>query len=201
MSTYKLHYFDSPGYGEPIRIIFAQAGVKFEDVRYSREQWSNEKQKMPFGRMPVLEVDGIKIAGSLNILRYLGVKFGMAGKDEVANGVLGGASDNIHDIGNIFMKMYAAPNDEERGKIAQEFKEKSGPPMLKTLQKHVKNGHINGSETLSWVDIQCYYFLDNLSQHLKINIGDYPELQKLYDNVASQPNIKNWLENRPKTEH
>lgn len=38
----------------------------------------------------------------------------MAGKDEVANGVLGGASDNIHDIGNIFMKMYAAPNDEER---------------------------------------------------------------------------------------
>ena len=47
-------------------------------------------------------------------------------------------------------------------------------------------------QTLSWVDIQCYYLLDNLNRHLGINIGDYPELQKLYDNVASQPNIKNW---------
>ena len=31
---------------------------------------------MPFGRAPVLEVDGTKIAGSLNILRFLGRKFG-----------------------------------------------------------------------------------------------------------------------------
>ena len=32
--------------------------------------------EMPFGRAPVLEVDGTKIAGSLNILRYLGITFG-----------------------------------------------------------------------------------------------------------------------------
>ena len=31
---------------------------------------------MPFGRAPVLEVDGTKIAGSINILRFLGRKFG-----------------------------------------------------------------------------------------------------------------------------
>ena len=38
----------------------------------------------------------------------------MAGKDDVANAVLGGASDNISDIGNVLFKMYTAPNDEER---------------------------------------------------------------------------------------
>ena len=30
--------------------------------------------------------------------------------------------------------------------MVQEFKEKTGPNMFGTLQKHVKNGHINGSE-------------------------------------------------------
>ena len=31
---------------------------------------------MPFGYVPVVEVDGMMIAGSINILRYLGAKFG-----------------------------------------------------------------------------------------------------------------------------
>ena len=30
----------------------------------------------PFGRAPVLEVDGTKIAGSINILKFLGKRFG-----------------------------------------------------------------------------------------------------------------------------
>ena len=93
MSTYKLIYNNSRGRVEPIRIIFAQAGVKYEDIRFDHDQWVNECKKrklnisellthlnvyteMPFGRAPSLEVDGTMITGSLNILRYLGMKFG-----------------------------------------------------------------------------------------------------------------------------
>ena len=42
MSTYKLHYFNARGGAEAIRIIFAQAGVKYEDVRFEGEQWAKE---------------------------------------------------------------------------------------------------------------------------------------------------------------
>ena len=37
--SYKLYYFDARGRGEPIRIILAQAGVKYEDIRFSKEDW------------------------------------------------------------------------------------------------------------------------------------------------------------------
>ena len=42
MSAYKLFYFNSRGRGEPVRIILAQAGVKYEDVRFEGEQWAKE---------------------------------------------------------------------------------------------------------------------------------------------------------------
>ena len=45
MSTYKLYYFDSRGTGEPARLIFAQAGVKYEDIRITHEEWGTSDHK------------------------------------------------------------------------------------------------------------------------------------------------------------
>ena len=35
----KLTYFDVYGKGEPLRMLFAKAGVAFEDERISFEKW------------------------------------------------------------------------------------------------------------------------------------------------------------------
>ena len=52
--------------------------------------------------------------------------------------------------------------------------------------------------SLGCMDIQGYILLDTAASNFGIN---YPELQKLHDEVAAQPNIKKWLEARPKTEN
>ena len=43
MTTYKVVYFDARGRAEIIRLIFAVAGVKYEDVRIAKEDWPAKK--------------------------------------------------------------------------------------------------------------------------------------------------------------
>lgn len=55
-TVYSLHYFNGRGRAEAIRLIFTQAGQKFEDIRHDRDEWAQLKTKMPLGQMPVLGI-------------------------------------------------------------------------------------------------------------------------------------------------
>jgi len=44
MPSYKLSYFNTKGFGENARMLFKVAGVEFEDIRYSREEWPSLKE-------------------------------------------------------------------------------------------------------------------------------------------------------------
>ena len=53
-AIYSLHYFNSRGRAEATRLIFAQAGEKFEDHRHNSDEWAKLKGQMPLGQMPIL---------------------------------------------------------------------------------------------------------------------------------------------------
>jgi glutathione S-transferase len=94
MTKYQLYYFNSRGRAEYARLIFAVAGIEYEDIRIERENWPKLKPgkdsysshyvivvksatDMPFEQMPVLVVDeSFKLAQSYAIARYLAKKFG-----------------------------------------------------------------------------------------------------------------------------
>ena len=44
MSSYKLTYFNARGRAEVIRLIFAKAGVDYEDKRVVKEEWPSLKE-------------------------------------------------------------------------------------------------------------------------------------------------------------
>lgn len=56
MTEYKLFYFDLRGRAEIIRLLFATAGKKYEDIRFAREKWPEYKPKAPFGQCPYIEI-------------------------------------------------------------------------------------------------------------------------------------------------
>jgi len=53
---------------------------------------------MPFGKVPVLEIDGKVVNQSVAICRYLAKKAGLAGGDEWESLLIDIAVDNIYEI-------------------------------------------------------------------------------------------------------
>jgi len=84
-TKYKLTYFNLYGRGEAARLLFALAGVEYEDERfeYLSDEWKQAKSKTLFGQLPQLEIDGRPFCQSIAITRYLANKFGFAGKTEL----------------------------------------------------------------------------------------------------------------------
>ena len=77
MPTYKLYYLPARGRGELIRWIFVQTGIPYENIRINGEEWASFKPKTPYGKIPVLDIDGKLLAGSGPIARYLAEEFGL----------------------------------------------------------------------------------------------------------------------------
>ncbi|KAK6738219.1 hypothetical protein RB195_020369 [Necator americanus] len=80
--------------------IFVLAGQKYEDVRYSFEEWPKHKDEMPFGQIPVLEVDGKQLGQSFAIVRFLSRKFGFAGKSPFEEALVDSIADQYKDYFN-----------------------------------------------------------------------------------------------------
>lgn len=53
---------------------------------------------MPFGKVPVLEIDGKLMNQSVALTRYLSKKAGLAGSDEWETLLIDIAVDNINDL-------------------------------------------------------------------------------------------------------
>jgi glutathione S-transferase len=80
-STLKLVYFDFPGLGDHLRLTLAVGGIRFEDERlppdergYAAVARLRESGQLPFGQVPVAQIDGATYAQSNALLRYFGRK-------------------------------------------------------------------------------------------------------------------------------
>lgn len=119
--TYKLTYFNITALAEPIRFLFAYGKIQYEDVRFQREEWPQMKEsklkniktkidilfvinyiylisEMPFGQVPVLEINGKVYNQSMAITRYVAKQAGLAGKTDLEAFEIDSIVDSINDL-------------------------------------------------------------------------------------------------------
>ena len=75
----KLEYFGPFGRADPIRFALNKAGIQFEDISVSQQEWANRKAANnagEFGFLPTLTIEGKEYGQTGAILRMLGSKYG-----------------------------------------------------------------------------------------------------------------------------
>lgn len=202
MPRYTLIYFNTKGRAEPIRLIFAQAGVEYEDRRVDRaSEWPALKPDTPYGTLPVLEVDGKALAGSSTIARYLAEEFGLAGADAFENAQIDSISDLVDDLTQYMVGAFFEKDETRKAELRKELEEKHFPRYLGILSRLVtegSSGWLFGSK-LMWADLKVTAVLDTIGATSPEVLPKYPALVALKDSVEKLPNIAKWIAQRPVT--
>eukprot|EP00057_Strongylocentrotus_purpuratus_P025035 XP_011679509.1 PREDICTED: glutathione S-transferase 2 [Strongylocentrotus purpuratus] len=107
---YRLTYFTTRGRAEPIRLLLTDAGIEFEDRRFSEEEWFERKEsgEFPLNQIPILEADGKTMVQSRAIMRHLARKYGYNGKTEEEAFQIDVLCEALEDlVANVFNIVFA----------------------------------------------------------------------------------------------
>ncbi|WKX93328.1 hypothetical protein Q1695_010964 [Nippostrongylus brasiliensis] len=203
MVHYKLIYFDIRGAAELIRQVFALAEQKYEDVRVPRDEWPKLKPEMPFGQMPVLEVDGKKLAQSFAIARYVARQFGFAGKSAFDEALVDSLADQTKDFFNEVRPYFLANmgfSDGNPETLAKDLVLPAREKFFTFITKFLKNnksGFLVG-DSVTWVDLLLAEMVVQFKKVPDFYTG-FPEVKAHYEKVRAIPALKKWIETRPET--
>jgi len=206
MPTYKLYYLNGRGRAEQIRLVFAQAGVPYEDIRLTGEKWAEFKPKTPYGFVPVLEVDGKMLAGSLPIVRYVAEQHGLAGSNAFENADIASITDVLDDLGQKLFQFYFEKDEARKAELKKALGETHFPRYLGALEKRAAgNNSADGwiiGQRVTYADFGVYLMCTYVAMESGgENVLDkYPTLKKLKESVEKLTAIAKWLKERPGTQ-
>ncbi|XP_066264603.1 glutathione S-transferase 1-like isoform X2 [Branchiostoma lanceolatum] len=198
MPAYKLTYFNARGRAEPIRLLFAAAGIKYEDVRIEGADWPALKPKTPMGQLPVLEIDGTMICQSKAIARLIAKDLGKTPLDLAQADM---TYDSLEEFGEKMRLCFVEKDENKKEELKREFEEKTLPAALDRFEKLASAEGYFAGNSLTWADVNFFTlfgFVDILmpGDHLK----GYVNLNKVTGNVSSNPGIAIWLKERPESQ-
>lgn len=195
------------GRGEIPRLMFKTAGVEFEDFRIPDEEWPELKKTIIHGMVPVLEVDGKRIIQSLAICRYIAREAGFYGSSNWESTLIDSVCETVgdyeHDIDRLW---YPHETQETKAFLKKRYVEVKMPKIFGILETLLKeNNEGDGffvGEKISMADFVVFVFIDvTIRTHFTFEEPTgFPKLTAHLKRMKEVPQIKEWIEVRPKTQ-
>lgn len=216
----KLTYFNVRGLAETTRMLFAvnnQTGDReeYEDFRYplevidmkthqmTKDEFDSDKSDgklvKSLNKVPFLEVDGHVIPQSKTIERFLARRFGLMGNDEYESAHIDSICECVRDFKDMYQKVRVA---EDVDTAMNEWFTVTLIERLTLLENLLNDNSFSVGDKLSLSDIVLYSFITNFFDNKEASMNATlaaPRLRKIVTMVGELPEIKEWLEKRPKT--
>lgn len=203
MVKYTFHYFNGRGRAEISRLIFAAAGVEFDDHRI--ENWPKEKQNAPIGQVPYLEFDDMKLPQSLSVARYLAREYNLAGKNNLESAKADAVVDTCIDLmTGFYNKVFLVSDAKDKEVALKMFLTEDAARGLERIEALVKSYGEKGysvGKHLTWADLFIHESTSQILTYGSEIIAKFPALQKVRELVESNDKVAKYLRTRPVTQY
>lgn len=187
----RITYFDIRGRVEPIRLIFEELGIEYEDRRIkSLDEWKALKPTMPFGMMPVYEAGDLYVPQSPAILRHLARTHDLCGRTEAEQVQCDIVEEAVTETRELLWR-YQWRKDWRETRDAFVAKELS--PALSGLERWYRRGgtepHLWVGDSLTYVDFLAFAFFDELRAFFPETLAKFPDLRRFWERIAGRPQV------------
>jgi len=199
MAKIKLTYFDFPrSRGEEVRLALNLAGVAFDDNRIDFQTFGKIKSDLPFGSLPILEVEGQGVFAQSNaILRLIGRQHGLHPQDPFEAARHDALMDAAEDFRLRVSPASRIKDEAEKKAAKQELASDFIPQWARNIESLIGNGPFVSGSQPSVADIKLYMIhkwisgggIDDIPADL---FDPYPKLGAVATGIKNHPAIVAW---------
>lgn len=205
----KLSYFAHGGLAEATRLVFFLGDVPFVDERLTEQQFAALQPELPYGQVPVLEIDSgggapvTVVAQSQALLRYAGrlAKLYPSSNNPIAALKV---DEILNALDELRVEMEASnyeQDPEKKKQMREELAETTIPQFLDMIQPRFERltespgFHSKGKVLIH--DVALYLLLKSIRTGVldyipAIIADDYDLLCTVFDKVDAHPKVQEW---------
>lgn len=199
MANVKLTYFDIAGSrGEEVRLALVIAGVAFEDERIDRTSFGKIKADLPFGSLPILEIEGKGVFGQTNaILRLIGRRHGLHPEDPFEAARHDALMDAAEDLRAAISPSMRMKDEAEKKAARRELAAGFISEWARCIERLIGDGPFVGGDRPSVADIKLYMVHSWISQGILDGIpadlfAPFPKLGGVASAIRNHPAVVAW---------